>query len=45
MKSNVETVQLVLPGELGGNVLHALHDDMGHFRVERAADLIQARFS
>lgn len=39
-KSNVETVQLVLPGEFYGNVLHALHDDMGHLGVERVADLL-----
>lgn len=39
-KSNVETLQLVLPGELCGNVLRALHDDTGHLGVERVTDLL-----
>lgn len=43
-KSNEKTVQLVLPGELRGKVLYALHDDMGHLGVERVTDLLRARF-
>lgn len=34
---NVQTVQLVLSGELRGKVLHAFHDEMGHLGVEQGS--------
>lgn len=43
-KCDVETLQLVLPSELGFTVLHAMHDVMGLLGVERVTDLLRARF-
>lgn len=43
-KADEEALQLVLPAEFRGRVLHSLHDDMGHLGVERVTDLIRARF-
>lgn len=42
--ANTTTYQLVLPRELRELVLKSLHDDMGHFGVERTLDLVRDRF-
>ncbi|KAK7877074.1 hypothetical protein WMY93_032212 [Mugilogobius chulae] len=36
--------QLVLPEALRDQVLHSLHNDMGHLGVERTLDLVRSRF-
>ena len=43
-RKGTEELQLVLPSCLHNCVLHALHDNLGHFGVERTTQLAQERF-
>lgn len=43
-QSGEEVTQLVLPEVFRGAVLRSMHDDFGHFGVERTLDLIRTRF-
>ncbi|XP_062372262.1 retrovirus-related Pol polyprotein from transposon 412 isoform X1 [Sardina pilchardus] len=42
--SGKEIHQLLLPKQFRMQVIHALHDDMGHLGVERTVDLVRDRF-